>query len=707
MEPVIEVRDLSKRYGDVTAVSHVTLSVDQGALFGLLGPNGSGKTTMIRVLTGQTRPTGGSAKVLGIDPDREGLLVRERVGIIPEQESPPSFLTAMEYLEFVGSVRKIPDIGERADHWFEFLEFGDKKHVLCKDLSRGTRQKLMFAQAFIHEPALALIDEPLINFDPIMQDVVKEFLAGYVRSGKTIFLCTHILEVAEEVCSSFAILHRGPSSIPGLWQTWQRAGCTCRNSSSPSCGRVTMPELFMRMMKEEWRIHSTMFGQVSFALFPVMIFGIVFMGSFLLPSMISVIPPNDLALIIHAMFLVLGMMVGGFGLLGNEMMNRRLGQASLLAYSARSLPLSERFIFANFAVKDTVYYFVLWVLPFGAGYLAASPFTGVPPARGLLLLLTLAFSFMAGLCTVFLLSSIYVRSGRACGILVTLLGTGFLALLFMTGTNPARYFPPYLLFTGFSWWVLIASAGTLAGMYLLSIVLFIPDREGKTQVYGDLFAPLDRVLSGLPHPPLVAKDFVDLYRSGIGIGQALFSFAIPLVVIWFFLSLAGSFLPPHGLLFLFAMITGVIASTIYTWVTEFDSFGQYACLPVAAGTLIQSKITTFALLQVIPAAFISTAAVLSGGAAHLFPAVALCLSFSLYAAGVMAFLCGLSPSVLVYDVKVLFTYLVLDGVVFAIFSALSFANPFYAISSVVLLIPAWLCVKAAMRRWDAVDPAGL
>ena len=82
------------------------------------------------------------------------------------------------------------------------------------------------------------------------------------------------------------------------------------------------------------------------------------------------------------------------------------------------------------------------------------------------------------------------------------------------------------------------------------------------------------------------------------------------------------------------------------------------------------------------------------------------VAFSLYAAGVMAYLCGLSPSVLVYDVKVLFTYLVLDGVVFAIFSAVSFANPMYAISSVLLLIPGWLLVKAAMRRWDAVDPAG-
>lgn len=209
MAAVIDVRDLSKEYGSVTAVDRVSLSVEEGALFGLLGPNGSGKTTMIKMLTGQVRPAGGSATVLGIDVVKDPIGVRERVGIIPEQETPPSFLTATEYLDFVGAVRKVPDIAKRAEWWFDFLDFADKKDVLCKDLSRGTRQKLMFAQAFIHEPTLALIDEPLINFDPIMQDLVKDYLAGYVRKGRTVFISTHILEVAEEICTTFAVLHKG------------------------------------------------------------------------------------------------------------------------------------------------------------------------------------------------------------------------------------------------------------------------------------------------------------------------------------------------------------------------------------------------------------------------------------------------------------------------------------------------------------------
>jgi len=229
MTVIIQTKDIVKKYGEVTAVDHVSLSVKEGALFGLLGPNGSGKTTMIKMLTGQTRPNGGEASVLGIDVVKDPVGVRNRVGIIPEQETPPSFLTSMEYLAFVGAVRKIPDLETKADWWFDFLEFRDKKNVLCKDLSRGTRQKLMFAQAFIHEPALALIDEPLINFDPIMQDLVKDYLAGYVKKGKTIFISTHILEVAEEICSGFAILHKGT-----LLHTGPVAELTARDEHLPS-----------------------------------------------------------------------------------------------------------------------------------------------------------------------------------------------------------------------------------------------------------------------------------------------------------------------------------------------------------------------------------------------------------------------------------------------------------------------------------------
>ena len=209
MTIILETHELSKTYGDVRAVNNMTLSIEKGSLFGILGPNGSGKSTTIKMLTGQIKPTSGTVTVFGINTVDDPVGVRKKVGIIPEQESPPSFLTSMEYLKFVAAVREIPDIEKKAEWWFDFMDFADKKDVLCKDLSRGTRQKLMFTQAFIHEPEFAVIDEPLVNFDPIMQDLVKEFLLEYVKRGNTVFISTHILEVAEEICSNFAILHKG------------------------------------------------------------------------------------------------------------------------------------------------------------------------------------------------------------------------------------------------------------------------------------------------------------------------------------------------------------------------------------------------------------------------------------------------------------------------------------------------------------------
>lgn len=209
MATVVEARNISKKYGDLKAVSGISLSIGEGELFGLLGPNGSGKTTMIKILTGQIKPLSGSVRVLGIDVIKNPVKAREMVGIIPEQENPPSFLTAEEYLHFVSKLRNIENYREKCDEWIRFLEFEDHKKSLCKDLSRGTRQKLMFAQAFIHEPKMAFIDEPLINLDPIIQKKIKDYLKGFVKENGTIFFSTHVLEIAEEICTSIGIIDRG------------------------------------------------------------------------------------------------------------------------------------------------------------------------------------------------------------------------------------------------------------------------------------------------------------------------------------------------------------------------------------------------------------------------------------------------------------------------------------------------------------------
>ncbi|MFA6362799.1 hypothetical protein [Methanoregula sp.] len=467
-----------------------------------------------------------------------------------------------------------------------------------------------------------------------------------------------------------------------------------------------MLELFVAMVKEEWRVHSTMFGSLSFALFPILIFWIAFMGSFLLPLMRQALPAGELSLILHANYLMLGFMVGAFGLLGSEVMNRRFGQASLLSYSARSLPLSERFIFANFVVKDTLYYFVLWVLPLALGFLLASPFIGIPITLPLLLTLTLTLSFLSGLCAVFFLSSVYSRSKPALAAILTVLAVAAGALYLVTGQNPAVYYPPLNLFLAFSWTGLLFSLAAIVFLFVISIWLFSPETIGAAKHHKSMLVPLTGKLSVFPYPPLAAKDLIDMYRSGGMVGQTLFSFLIPLVVIWFFLSLLSGYLPAYGVLIEFALVTGVIASTMYTWITMFDTFGAYACLPVSVRTLLKSKITTFSVLQIIPAVFIAAVSILSGQALYLVPAVVLCLSVSFYSLGITVWLTGLSPSVLVYDVKVMVVYLILMGAALLVLSAVAFAAPFGTLGAVLLLIPAVFFARLGFAKWETREQPG-
>jgi len=207
--PAIEAVHLSKRYGNVEALRSIDLRIEPGEFFGLFGPNGAGKTTMLRILTGQLRPTAGTAQVLGVDVLADPLKVKALVGIVPEVESPPSYLTATEYLEFVARVRRQDAIEARVAKWLDFYDLQEERDTLCKDLSKGTRQKLMLASAFIHDPQLVFLDEPFINLDPIYQRKLREFLQEYVAGGGTVFMASHLLDIAERLCDHVAVIRNG------------------------------------------------------------------------------------------------------------------------------------------------------------------------------------------------------------------------------------------------------------------------------------------------------------------------------------------------------------------------------------------------------------------------------------------------------------------------------------------------------------------
>lgn len=204
----IEVRGISKNFGNVRAVQDVSFEVQDGEFFGLLGPNGAGKTTLTRILTGQLAPDAGEGTTMKV-PLGDGLAIKRKVGIVPEAETPPTFLTSQEFLELVCRLREVDRLEERVRAQLEFFDIADKKDVLCRDLSKGERQKVVLAAAFLPEPDLLVLDEPFVNLDPVFQRKVRDALATHVARGKTIFMCTHILEIAEKLCTRMAIIHRG------------------------------------------------------------------------------------------------------------------------------------------------------------------------------------------------------------------------------------------------------------------------------------------------------------------------------------------------------------------------------------------------------------------------------------------------------------------------------------------------------------------
>ncbi|MFB6114860.1 MAG: ABC transporter ATP-binding protein [Candidatus Nanohalobium sp.] len=182
------------------------LEVDEGEIVGVLGANGAGKSTLVQILTGQIERDSGEVEVLGMDPSESPVDLREKLGILPEREDPPSFLTGREYLDFVADVR---DAEIDSDHWRDEFNLEGKMDKLTHNLSKGERQKLMIIQALFHEPDLVFIDEPLVNLDPVIQERAKKLFKQRREAGGTVFLCTHVVSLAEEICDRVLFLKDG------------------------------------------------------------------------------------------------------------------------------------------------------------------------------------------------------------------------------------------------------------------------------------------------------------------------------------------------------------------------------------------------------------------------------------------------------------------------------------------------------------------
>lgn len=220
MQTVLEVSQLIKRYGDFTAVDHLTFAVHSGEIFGMLGPNGAGKTTTIRILMDIFKADSGEARVLGERPSA----VRERVGYLPEERGLYKDLKVIDALVYLGQLKGVAEATARrnATAWLERVELQDWGKHKVKDLSRGMQQKVQFVASLVHDPELLILDEPFQGLDPVNVELLKKLIRELQATGKTIVLSAHQMNLVEELCDRIVLIHRGHAVLYGALTDIQR-----------------------------------------------------------------------------------------------------------------------------------------------------------------------------------------------------------------------------------------------------------------------------------------------------------------------------------------------------------------------------------------------------------------------------------------------------------------------------------------------------
>ena len=223
---MIEVRGLRKQYGHVVAVEDVSFSVGAGELVGLIGHNGAGKSTTIKMLTGLIRPTSGTGLILGHDIWSDMLPIKRRIGVVTEGLSLFEHLTAREYLMFVGRIHRLDRqvITDRSAELIGMMELEEHAGKLVIQYSAGMRKKLAVSAALIHDPDIYFLDEPFEGIDAIVSRQIRDVLQAVVAKGATVFLTSHILEIVERLCTHVGIIDRGCLVAQGAVDDWQHAG---------------------------------------------------------------------------------------------------------------------------------------------------------------------------------------------------------------------------------------------------------------------------------------------------------------------------------------------------------------------------------------------------------------------------------------------------------------------------------------------------
>lgn len=208
---MLKLTNLTKRFDSFVAVDDLSLEVHPGELFGFLGPNGAGKTTTIKMICGLLRPTSGSAQIGGFDIAGQPIAAKALIGLVPDSPVLYKKLTGREFVRFVGELFSMESgaIDTRTAHLLELLDMSESADNLIETYSHGMKQKTSLMGALIHDPKLVILDEPTVGLDPRSAKIVKDVLRALCKMGKTVFMSTHILEIAERVCDRVGIINKG------------------------------------------------------------------------------------------------------------------------------------------------------------------------------------------------------------------------------------------------------------------------------------------------------------------------------------------------------------------------------------------------------------------------------------------------------------------------------------------------------------------
>jgi ABC-2 type transport system ATP-binding protein len=238
---MLEARGLTKFYGSVPAVQNISFTLEPGQVLGYLGPNGSGKSTTVKMLTGLLEPTDGQVLFDGKNIQHDLVGYRRGLGYVPEEANLYPYLTGLEYLELVGTLRAMPvaRMKSRTDSFLELFSLFPQRHVALGSYSKGMRQRILLISALLDDPKVLILDEPLSGLDVTTALIFKNLIQTLSAKGKIIFYCSHVLEVVEKVCSRLLILRKGQViASGGTEEVRQRIG------------QASLENIFLQLVEE-------------------------------------------------------------------------------------------------------------------------------------------------------------------------------------------------------------------------------------------------------------------------------------------------------------------------------------------------------------------------------------------------------------------------------------------------------------------------